>query len=115
VHRGWIFWINLDNISVSMPKKAVTSIKIDLDPRMKICRRALAVAWGFYAIFLLVIMLSSYLLGNEPRLWGLPRWVAVGNLIVPALFVAALVFVIERFIPDISLRDNDKPESGKEE
>ena len=97
-----------------MPKKAVTSIKIELDPRMKICRRALAVAWGFYAIFLLVIMLSSYLLGNEPRLWGLPRWVAVGNLVVPAVFVAALVFVIERFIPDISLSDNDKPESGKE-
>jgi len=59
-------------------------------------------------------MVSSYLLGIKPYLWGLPRWVAIGNIAVPVVFVIMLIFVVEKFIPDIPLTDDkEKPEEKK--
>ncbi|MDH5743795.1 MAG: YhdT family protein, partial [Candidatus Aminicenantes bacterium] len=58
--------------------------------------------------YLLFIMGSSYLLGIRPYIWGLPRWVFIGNIIVPVVFVLLLIFLAERFIPDIPLtKDED--------
>lgn len=56
----------------------------------------------------------SYCLGIEPYTLGLPRWVAVGNLFVPFLFVLGLIFVVEKFIPDVPLTDREKEEEEPE-
>lgn len=83
------------------------------DPRIKVARKTLTLAWLFFAIYLLVIMVISYTLGIKPYIWGLPRWVTIGNIIVPIVFIILLVFVVEKFIPDIPLTDDEESE-GKE-
>lgn len=80
------------------------------DSRIKISRKVLAIAWIFFALYLLFIMGLSYLLGVRPLIWGLPRWVAVGNIVVPAVFVLLLILVAERFIPDIPLIEDEDSE-----
>lgn len=81
------------------------------DPRIKEGRRSLALAWVYFFIYLAAIMALSYTLGIKPYVWGLPRWVAIGNLVIPVAFVITLIFVVERFIPDIPLTDDgEKPE-----
>jgi len=80
------------------------------DPRIKVARKTLTMAWLFFAIYLLVIMVISYILGIKPYIWGLPRWVTIGNIIVPIVFLAILVFVVEKFIPDIPLTDDEESE-----
>lgn len=77
------------------------------DPRMRVARRCLALAWIFFFLYLTTIMLLSYLPGIEPLMWGLPRWVVLGNIIVPIVFVIFLIFVAEKGIPDVSLTDED--------
>lgn len=83
------------------------------DPRIKVARKTLTLAWLFLAIYLLVIMVISYTLGIKPYIWGLPRWVTIGNIIIPIVFIILLVFVVEKFIPDIPLTDDEESE-GKE-
>jgi uncharacterized membrane protein YhdT len=80
------------------------------DSRIKISRKVLALAWLFFALYLLFIMGLSYLLGIRPLIWGLPRWVAIGNIVVPAVFVLLLIWVAERFIPDIPLTEDEDSE-----
>lgn len=80
------------------------------DPRIKVARKTLTLAWLFFAIYLLVIMVISYTLGIKPYMWGLPRWVTIGNIIVPIVFLAILVFVVEKLIPDIPLTDDEESE-----
>jgi len=80
------------------------------DPRIKVARKTLTLAWLFFAIYLLVIMVISYTLGIKPYIWGLPRWVTIGNIVVPIIFLAILVFVVEKFIPDIRLTDDEESE-----
>ena len=53
------------------------------DPRIKVARRGLVIAWIFFAFYLVVILVLSYALGIKPYVLGLPRWVAIGNLLVP--------------------------------
>ena len=77
------------------------------DPRIKISRKILALAWLFFSLYLAAIMGLSYSVGTEPYLWGLPRWVAIGNLIVPVVFVLLLIVVAERFIPDVPMTDDE--------
>lgn len=72
---------------------------------MKTARRGLWLAWAFYSAYLATILLTSYLVGESPVLWGLPRWVAVGNVVVPVAFVVLLILVVEKGIPDIALDD----------
>lgn len=80
------------------------------DPRIRVGRKGLVLAWIYFFLYLATILITSYLLGIKPYVWGLPRWVFYGNIVVPILFVIMLIFVVERFIPDISLTD-DKDES----
>jgi len=87
-------------------------LNVPKDHRPRIARRVAIFAWIFLSFFLGVIMAASYLLGNEPRIFGLPAWVAVGNVLVPIVFVGLLILAVERFIPDISL--DDKPETGED-
>ena len=84
------------------------------DPRIKVGRKSLVLAWLYFFIYLIVIMGSSYLLGIKPYLWGLPRWVAIGNIVVPIVFVIMLIFVVEKFIPDVSLTDDEEEQEKKE-
>jgi uncharacterized membrane protein YhdT len=84
------------------------------DPRAKVSRRAFLLAWIFFAVYLLAVMAASYLLGIKPRLWGLPQWVAVGNMLLPVCFVILLIFIVEKFIPDVSLTDDDTEQKGPE-
>lgn len=84
------------------------------DPRIKIAKRILALAWLYYTIFLIFIMGCSFLLNITPYLWGLPAWVAIGNVLVPLVFVILLIFVIEKFVPDIPLADKAQ-QSGEEQ
>ena len=79
------------------------------DQRPVIAKRVAIFAWIFLSGFLSVIMAASYLLGNEPMIMGLPAWVAIGNILVPIVFVGILIFAVERFIPDISLDDDNSP------
>ena len=79
------------------------------DQRPVIARRVAIFAWLFLTGFLSVIMTASYLLGNEPTIFGLPAWVAVGNVLVPIIFVGLLIIAVERFIPDVPLDDAPPP------
>ncbi len=81
------------------------------DPRIKVARKCLALSWIYFTIYLMVIMGFSYFLGIKPYLLGLPRWVAIGNILVPIVFILALVFVIEKFFPDIPLTDDEDSEN----
>jgi len=82
------------------------------DPRIKVSRKSFIIAWVFYLIYVGVIMFLSYKLGIKPFVWGLPRWVAIGNILIPFAFVVILIFVVEKFIPDIPLTDDNK-ENGE--
>ena len=84
------------------------------DPRIKVAKRGLAIAWIFFALYLVAILVLSYALGIKPYILGLPRWVAIGNLLVPITFVIALIFVAEKLIPDIPLTDNGDEEESEE-
>jgi len=88
-------------------------MKFEEDSRIKIDRKTFALSWIYFTIFLIFIMGASFLLDIKPFIWGLPAWVAIGNVIVPVVFVALLIFVIEKFVPDIPLTD-EAPESGEE-
>jgi uncharacterized membrane protein YhdT len=79
----------------------------DEDPRIKVARRSLALSWIYFALFLAVTMAVAASFANEPLLFGLPRWVVLSCVIVPAVFVAALVPIVERLIPDIPLSDEE--------
>jgi len=88
-------------------------MKFSEDPRIRVARRGLAVAWIYFALYLLVYMGLSYTLGIEPYVLGLPRWVTFGNLLVPFLFVVMLIFVAEKLIPDVPLTDEEKEEEDE--
>lgn len=83
------------------------------DSRIKTAKKIFAIAWLFFSVYLTTILLCSYLLGIEPYLFGLPRWVAIGNIIVPVIFVILLIFVAEKLISDVSLTDADEEEEAK--
>ena len=86
-------------------------MQFEEDPRIKVARRGLVLSWTFYSVFLATAMGVAAAFGNEPLLFGLPRWVALSCLIVPALFVVALIPIVEKLIPDISL-SNEKEEAS---
>ena len=77
------------------------------DKRKKLGHWSFAFSWLYYTFYLLVIMVASYFLGTKPYVWGLPRWVALGNIVVPTVFVILLIFITEKIIPDTSLIDNE--------
>ncbi|MFZ2053989.1 MAG: DUF997 family protein [Candidatus Aminicenantales bacterium] len=84
------------------------------DPRARVSRRAFLLAWVFFSVYLLAVMAASYLLGIKPRLWGLPQWVTIGNILLPAGFVILLIIVVEKFMPDVSLTDDETEHKGPE-
>lgn len=88
-------------------------MKFTEDPRIKVARRGLAIAWIFFALYLVAILVLSYALGTKPYILGLPCWVAIGNLLVPVAFVTALIFVAEKLIPDIPLTDDEEESEEK--
>lgn len=77
------------------------------DPRIKVARRSLVLSWSFFAVFLVAAIAVAASFPNEPLLFGLPRWVALACVIVSAAFVAALVPIVEKLIPDITLSDEE--------
>ena len=82
----------------------------DEDPRIKVARRSLALSWAYFTLFVVATMAVAVSFGNDPLLFGLPRWVALSCIIVPAAFVAALAAIVEKLIPDIRLSDEgDEP------
>lgn len=85
-------------------------MQFEEDPRIKVARRGLVLAWTFFSVFLATVMGVAAAFGNQPLLFGLPRWVALSSIVVPAVFVVALIPIVERLIPDISL-SNEKEEA----
>jgi uncharacterized membrane protein YhdT len=83
-------------------------MQFEEDPRIKVARRSLVLAWTFYTVFLAAALITAAAFNNEPLLFGLPRWVALSCIVVPALFVLVLIPIVERLIPDISLSDEDE-------
>jgi uncharacterized membrane protein YhdT len=75
------------------------------DRRMRICRRSLVISWLFFTLYVTAVMAFTYFSGTKPLVFGLPGWLAIGNIFVPTLFVFALIFVVEKFIPDLPLTD----------
>ncbi len=84
------------------------------DPRIKVSRRSFLLAWVFFFVYLVVVLAASYLLGKEPLLFGLPRWVTIGNILLPVCFVVLLIIVVEKLIPDVSLSDDKTEQRGPE-
>jgi len=82
------------------------------DRRVKYAKRLWGLSWIFYSVFLVFLMGLSYTLGVKPYIFGLPRWVVLGNAVVPIVFVIALIFVAEKFIPDLPLTDEEEKEKG---
>jgi len=76
--------------------------------RMRIARRGLWIAWVFNAAFTVVALAFALGAGERPLLFGLPRWVTLSCVIVPAIFVAVLIPLIEKAIPNIGLTDEDE-------
>jgi uncharacterized membrane protein YhdT len=83
-------------------------MKFDEDPRIKVARRGLVLSWTFFSVFLAVVLGVAAACGNEPLLFGLPRWVALSCILVPFLFVVALIPIVEKLIPDIPLSDENE-------
>jgi uncharacterized membrane protein YhdT len=83
-------------------------MQIEEDPRIRVARNGLALAWTFYSVFLAVAFGTAAAFGSRPLIFGLPRWVALSCIIVPAVFVVALIPIVERLLPDISLSDEDE-------
>jgi uncharacterized membrane protein YhdT len=83
-------------------------MQFEEDPRIKVARRGLVLAWTFFSVFLATTLGVADGFATEPLLFGLPRWLALSSIIVPALFVAALIPIVEMGIPDISLSDDDE-------
>ncbi|MCJ7753026.1 MAG: DUF997 family protein [Thermoanaerobaculales bacterium] len=86
-------------------------MQFEEDPRIKVARKGLVLSWTFYSVFLATLLGVAAAFGNEPLMFGLPRWAALSCFIVPVLFVVALVPIVEKLIPDISL-SNDKEETS---
>lgn len=86
-------------------------MQFEEDPRIKVARKGLVLSWTFYSVFLATLLGVAAAFGNEPLMFGLPRWVALSCLIVPVLFVVALVPIVEKLIPDISLSNEKEEES----
>lgn len=79
----------------------------DEDPRIEVARGSLALSWTYFSVFLAATMAVAAGVGNEPLVFGLPRWVALSCVVVPAAFVAALVPIVEKLIPGIALSDEE--------
>ena len=62
--------------------------------RMKAAKRGLWIAWGFNAFYTAAVLVLALGSGEEPLLLGLPRWVALSVVIVPGIFVVALIPLI---------------------
>jgi len=77
------------------------------DPRMKIAKKALIYSWIFYSVFSAAVIFFGASLKIKPYILGLPAWVAVSIIFIPVGFVALLVLIINKLIPDISLEDAD--------
>lgn len=77
------------------------------DPRNAVAKRGLALSWTFFTLFLATVLGLAAVGGQEPLLFGLPRWVALACFAAPALFVAILVPAVERLLPDIPLGDDE--------
>jgi uncharacterized membrane protein YhdT len=82
-------------------------MKFEEDPRIRVARRGLVLSWTFFTVFLAAVLGFAAGFTNEPLLFGLPRWMALSCIIVPGAFVVALIPIIERCIPDISLSNDD--------
>ncbi len=85
-------------------------MKFVQDSRIKIARKSLVVSWIFFSVFAFLVLFLSYSLGNKPYVFGLPRWVAFGAVLVPAVFTVLVIFIAEKLIPDISLTDEGTEE-----
>ena len=83
-------------------------MRLEEDPRIKVARRGLVLAWTFFTVFLAAAFGAAAAFNNEPLLFGLPRWVALSCIVVPAVFVVALIPIVEKLIPDISLSDDEE-------
>jgi uncharacterized membrane protein YhdT len=77
------------------------------DPRIKVARKAFVISWIFFGAFVLLVLILSYSLGLKPLVFGLPQWVAFGSVLVPTVFVILVIFIAEKFIPDIPLTDGE--------
>lgn len=84
------------------------------DSKIRVSRRVFLLGWVFFSLYLAAVLAASYLLGLRSRLWGLPLWVAIGNIVLPAVFVILLIIVVEKLIPDVSLSDDPKEQKGPE-
>jgi uncharacterized membrane protein YhdT len=86
-------------------------MKFTEDPRMKAARKSLAFAFIFYTIFLAVSLIFFYGLGTKPYLFGMPLWAAVGVILFPALSVILVIPLVEHFIPDVPLADDEEEDT----
>ncbi|MEA2006069.1 MAG: DUF997 family protein [Acidobacteriota bacterium] len=100
-------------ILIVKKRKFDSKTKFVEDKRVKIARKIFAIAWIYFSFYLLFIIGLAYISGTKPYVWGLPRWVVIGNIVVPIAFVIMLIFVTERFIPDIPLTDDKEKSEGK--
>ena len=82
--------------------------KFEEDPRVNVARRGLVLSWTFYTVYLATTLVVAAAFANRPLLFGLPRWAALSCIIVPGAFVVALIPIVEKGIPDVSLSDDEE-------
>ena len=82
-------------------------MKMIKDPRMRIAKKSLIVSWIFYSVFSAAVIFFGAILKMKPYIFGLPAWAAVSIIFIPVGFVLLLIAIIDKFIPDISLEDED--------
>jgi len=74
---------------------------------MKAARKAFAFSWIYYTVFVVAVMGLAFGLRVKPYILGLPCWVAVSVIFVPAGFVALSIILVEHIIPDLPLTDDE--------
>ena len=72
------------------------------DPRFRVCFREMLLSYGFYFVFFLAVMITTYSLGKE-LLLGLPLWFLIAGVVIPIIFIVILYFIAERVFQDTPL------------
>lgn len=72
------------------------------DPRFQTCFREMLYSYGFYLLFFIVVMASTYGLGKH-LVMGMPLWFLMAAIVIPIIFIGVLYFMSEKVFEDTAL------------
>jgi len=77
-----------------------------MDNRFKQANKEALWALALTILYVICWLMSAYLPGNQPFLFGLPCWFVLSCLLTPTLFIGLCIVMIKRFFKEISLDPN---------